>query len=127
MNNKIYTDGSYRDGKGTFAIDIYNDIQRVKEITAICDANSSNKTELLAVLYALHQNKGVPANLYTDSKYVHDIANGNMKAKANKELWALYPQLKGDVNICYVKGHDKCLRNNRVDKRAHTKLKTIFR
>ena len=57
MNNKIYTDGSYRDGKGTFAIDIYNDIQRVKEITAICDANSSNKTELLAVLYALHQNK----------------------------------------------------------------------
>ena len=43
MNNKIYTDGSYRDGKGTFAIDIYNDIQRVKEITAICDANSSCK------------------------------------------------------------------------------------
>lgn len=124
----LYTDGSYRNHQGSFAVDGYIDDNLVYSAICDCKTTSSNETELVAVLYALffaHTHNLHPV-VHTDSKFVHDGAHNLITKTKMLKLWKLLDNMHQHSKIKYVKGHDKCQQNNIVDKKARNRLRTHF-
>ena len=84
---------------------------------------TNNVMEMIAVLQAMRAitDKSIPAEVFSDSKYVVETLNGNFKIKKNVELWQELTTEKGkfaDIRFIWVKGHDKDRHNIEVDKMA---------
>lgn len=84
---------------------------------------TNNQMEMTAVLEAMRSitDKSIPVEVYSDSKYVVETLNGNYAVKKNVELWKLLMQEKEkfrDIKFLWVKGHDKNIHNNDVDRMA---------
>ena len=124
----LYTDGSYRNHQGSFAVDGYIGGKRVYSAIYDCKTTSSNETELVAVLHAMFfaRTNNLHPVIHTDSKFVHDGAHGLIIKKKMLQLWDLLDNMHQHATITYVKGHDKCERNNLVDKKARNQLRTHF-
>ncbi len=63
----------------------------------------------------------IPAEVFSDSRYVVETLNGNYKIKKNVELWQELMREKekfADIRFIWVKGHDKDRHNIEVDKMA---------
>ena len=124
----LYTDGSYRNHQGSFAVDGYVNDKLIYSAICDCKTTSSNETELVAVLYALffaHTHNLHPV-VHTDSKFVHDGAHNLITKTKMLKLWKLLDDMNHHAKIRYVKGHDKCQQNNLVDKKARNRLRTHF-
>lgn len=84
---------------------------------------TNNVMEMTAVLQAMRAitDKSIPVEVFSDSKYVVETLNGNFKIKKNVELWRELMAEKekfADIRFIWVKGHDKNVHNNDVDRRA---------
>ena len=57
-----------------------------------------------------------------------ETLNGNYQIKKNVELWRELMEEKGrfaDIQFIWVKGHDKNVHNNNVDRRAVEEAKKV--
>lgn len=84
---------------------------------------TNNFMEMTAVLQAMRSitDKSIAVEVFSDSKYVVETLNGNFKIKKNVGLWQELMAEKGefaDIKFIWVKGHDKNVHNNEVDRRA---------
>lgn len=84
---------------------------------------TNNVMEMTAVLQAMRTitDKSIPVEVFSDSKYVVETLNENFKIKKNVELWQEIMEEKGkfaDIRFIWVKGHDKNVHNNDVDRQA---------
>lgn len=84
---------------------------------------TNNVMEMTAVLQAMRTitDKFIPVEVFSDSKYVVETLNENFKIKKNVELWQEIMEEKGkfaDIRFIWVKGHDKNVHNNDVDRQA---------
>jgi ribonuclease HI len=125
----IYTDGAAlgNPGPGGYgAVLMYG--QHRREIAGSFRRTTNNRMELLAVIRALEMIKqpGLPIDIYTDSKYVHDAVVKNWISGWQRKGWAkvknpdLWKQLI-PLNQSYkprfhwVKGHAGIPENERCD------------
>lgn len=129
MDNKItaYTDGSALSngssdsGCGWACKLIYKGHEKMK--SGGDKGKTNNVMEMTAVLQAMKSitDKSIPVEVFSDSKYVVETLNGNFKIKKNVELWQELMVEKGkfaDIKFVLVRGHDKNVHNNDVDRRA---------
>lgn len=89
---------------------------------------TNNVMEMTAVLQAMKAitDKSIPVEVFSDSKYVIETLNGNFKVKKNVELWQEIMEEKKkfvDIKFIWVKGHDKNVHNNDVDRKAVAEAK----
>ncbi len=135
---RIFTDGAAKGnpGRGGFGVVITYD-GKVIEKGGFKERTTNNEMELTAVVEALTAVVSLkrPVEIYTDSKYVVEGANGwifgwlknGWKTKAetdviNKELWQELLPLLGKVQITWhkVPGHVGIVGNERADVIAST-------
>lgn len=129
MNDKItvYTDGSALNngspdsGCGWACKLIYRGHEKMK--SGGDKGKTNNVMEMTAVLQAMRTitDKFIPVEVFSDSKYVVETLNENFKIKKNVELWQEIMEEKGkfaDIRFIWVKGHDKNVHNNDVDRQA---------
>lgn len=120
---EIYTDGALRRRQKLIGAWCYfilmPDTSLTKAKVETASTITNNRMELTAVINAF---KACPPNsqitLYTDSQYVvYGINNGN--TKTNTDLWTTYTKvitnLKLDVTVKHVYGHQDDIGNNVVD------------
>lgn len=86
--------------------------------------------EMTAVLQTMRAitDKSIPVEVFSDSKYVVETLNGNFKINKNVELWQELMAEKekfADIRFIWVKGHDKNVHNNDVDRRAVEEAKKV--
>lgn len=91
---------------------------------------TNNVIEMTAVLEAMKAitDKSIPIEVFSDSKYVVETLNGNFKIKKNVELWQELMTEKNkfaDIRFIWVKGHDKNVHNNDVDRAAVMEARKI--
>ena len=84
---------------------------------------TNNVMEMTAVLQAMKAitDKHISVEVFSDSKYVVETLNGNYQIKKNVELWQELMAEKekfADIRFIWVKGHDKNVHNNEVDRLA---------
>ena len=84
---------------------------------------TNNFMEMTAALQAMKAitDKSIPAEVFSDSKYVVETLNGNFQIKKNVEVWQELMAEKekfADIRFIWVKGHDKNAHNNEVDRQA---------
>ncbi len=89
---------------------------------------TNNVMEMTTVLQAMRAitDKSIPVEVFSDSKYVVETLNGNFKIKKNVELRQELMAEKGrfvDIRFIWVKGHDKNVHNNDVDRQAVAEAK----
>ena len=85
------------------------------------EKTTNNQMELRAVIEGLKaMTSPAKITIYSDSRYVIDIARGAKKPKANKALWGEYRALAAGQYIewRYVAGHSGDALNERCDKLA---------
>lgn len=132
----IYTDGAClgNPGPGGWgAVLLYQGHRR--EISGGHRKTTNNRMEMLAVIKALEYLKrpGL-AEVYTDSRYLHDAVNmgwlarwqrngwrtADKKAVKNKDLWLRLDALlqEHEVSFCWVRGHHGNAENERCDRLA---------
>jgi ribonuclease HI len=125
----IYADGSVigngsENSKCGWAVKlIYKNTQKIKSGTE--KGRTNNYMEMMAVLQGMKSilNKKVDCIVYSDSKYVIETLNGIFRVGANEELWnELFSEKESFDNIRFewVRGHDKNIHNNEVDKAAYS-------
>lgn len=123
----VYTDGSALNngnpdsGCGWACKLIYKGNEKMKSGRMVGKTN--NQMEMIAVLMAMKSitNQSIPAEIYSDSKYVVETLNGNYKVKKNVELRNQLLEEKkrfSDIRFIWLKGHDKNQHNNDVDRAA---------
>lgn len=123
----VYTDGSALNngspdsGCGWACKLIYRGCELMK--SGSDKGKTNNVMEMTAVLQAMRAitNKSIPAEVFSDSKYVVETLNGNFKIKKNVELWQELMAEKAkfvDIRFIWVKGHDISKHNNDVDRIA---------
>lgn len=128
----IYTDGSCsrQDGVdyGAIAIEIWHGNQCIHSHHQAVTGYSANACEVLAVVYALqwagkHELEDV--TIYSDSEYAIKGLTGIWSPKTNHDMWQLAKLLYQHTHskITHVKAHDKCERNNRVDRLARATMR----
>lgn len=119
----IYTDGAClgNPGPGGWAAVLIDQDQR-RELSGGYQRTTNNRMELLAVIEALEIfPPHTPADLYTDSKYLHDAVNKGWLRKwkrngwrtadkrevKNQDLWLRLDALLADrdVELHWVRGH----------------------
>jgi ribonuclease HI len=134
----MFTDGAAKGnpGRGGFGV-VISHKGTITEKGGFKEYTTNNEMELKAVVEALKEiaPKKVPVDIYTDSKYVVEGANGWVfgwakngwatKAKTdvlNKELWQELLPLLGKVEIVWhkVPGHVGIVGNERADVIAST-------
>jgi ribonuclease HI len=136
QSNKIliYTDGSSlgNPGPGGYGIVMKtSEGQYEKHFSKGFKKTTNNRMELMAVIEALKKinDKSLPVEIYSDSKYVVDAINKNWLQKWQKErfaktknpdLWKEFLEIsKGlDFSIHWVKGHNNHHENEICDKLA---------
>lgn len=136
FNEKIivYTDGSALNngspdsGCGWACKMIYRGHEKMK--SGGDKGKTNNVMEMTAVLEAMKSitDKSIPVDVFSDSKYVVETLNGNFKIKKNVELWQELMAEKEkfvDIRFIWVKGHDKNVHNNDVDRRAVEEAKKV--
>lgn len=89
---------------------------------------TNNVMEMTAVLQAMKaiMDKSISVEVFSDSKYVVETLNGNYQIKKNVELWQELMSEKekfADIKFIWVKGHDKNVHNNEVDRQAVAEAK----
>lgn len=123
----VYTDGSALNngssdsGCGWACKLIYKGHEKMK--SGGDKGKTNNQMEMTAVLQALKSitDKYIPVEVFSDSKYVVETLNGNFQIKKNQDLWEELLTEKGkftDIRFVWVKGHDKNMHNNDVDRVA---------
>ena len=136
FNEKItvYTDGSALNngspdsGCGWACKLIYRGYEKMK--SGGDKGKTNNVMEMTAVLQAMRAitDKSIPVEVFSDSKYVVETLNGNYQIKKNVELWQKLMAEKAkfaDIKFVWVKGHDKNVHNNDVDRRAVEEAKKV--
>lgn len=130
----VYTDGSALNngipdgGCGWACKLIYRGREKMK---SGCDKGKTNNVmEMTAVLQATKSitDKSIPTEVFSDSKYVVETLNGNFQIKKNMELWQELMMEKekfADIKFVWVKGHDKNMHNNDVDRQAVAEAKKV--
>lgn len=136
MTISIYTDGSARQKDttwvGAYAYAIYETNKAVYQFSQNVIPATVNVAELLAVIHAIHHGiKKYPNDkilIITDSMYVINGSKHPQKMKTNKNIWELYSKVARNTNIelKYVKAHDKDSKNKHVDALAKAKLRSQF-
>ena len=132
MQIRLYTDGACdihaenRPGGWAAILQATNqDGELVKETVASGGAQrtTNNQMEMTAVVEGLKLLTS-PATLtvYSDSRYVIDIARGTKKPAKNRKLWQSYFELAGRhmIDWKYVAGHSGDALNERCDRLAVT-------
>jgi ribonuclease HI len=81
---------------------------------------TNNRTELLAVINAVHYAKARghrAVTIYTDSQLTQLCAIGRWKRKANRDLWQAYDAASSgmSINLQWVRGHSGNAGNERAD------------
>lgn len=134
----IYTDGAClgNPGPGGWgAVLLYGDHRR--EISGGYRRTTNNRMELLAVIEALsHLKTPTSAEVFTDSKYLHDAVNkgwlgkwqrngwqtSEKKPVKNQDLWLRLDALlkTHGVRFCWVRGHAGDPENECCDRLAST-------
>ncbi len=130
MQIRLYTDGACdihaenRPGGWAAILQAINEAgELVKETVASGGAQrtTNNQMELTAVVEGLKLLTS-PATLtvYSDSRYVIDIARGAKKPARNRKLWQAYFELAGRhmIDWKYVAGHSGDALNERCDRLA---------
>lgn len=131
----VYTDGSALNngspdsGCGWACKLIYKGREKVK--SGGDKGKTNNVMEMTAVLQAMRAitNKSIPAEVFSDSKYVVETLNGNYQIRKNAELWQELMAEKNkfaDIRFVWVKGHDKNKHNNDVDRVANMEAKKAY-
>lgn len=129
---KLYTDGaaSGNPGPGGLGVVLIYDKHR-KEISEGYKLTTNNRMELMAVIRGLEAIKWENADIiiYTDSKYVSEAVNQkwifewerkHFRKRKNADLWILFLKLyrKHNVQLEWIKGHNKNPENERCDRLA---------
>ena len=117
-----YTDGSCspnpgRGGWGFIVIDGNFEFH----INGGCEKSTNNIMELTAVTEMLKMFKHIQKfHIYSDSRYVINIAKGKWKCKTNFVHWKRYNKYakNKDIMWTWVKGHNGNKYNEKVDKLA---------
>lgn len=128
----VYTDGSALNngnpdsGCGWACKLIYKGHEKMKSGRSMGKTN--NQMEMQAVLEAMQSitDKSISVEVYSDSKYVVEMLNGNYQIKKNVDLWnAIFSEKDkfDDIRFIWVKGHDKNQHNIDVDRMAVTESK----
>lgn len=91
---------------------------------------TNNVMEMTAVLQAMRAitDKSILVEVFSDSKYVVETLNGNFKIKKNAELWKelmVEKEKFADIRFIWIKGHDKNVHNNEVDRMAVEEAKKV--
>jgi len=129
----IYTDGacSGNPGKGGYGV-ILSYMGRHKELSQGYECTTNNRMELLAAITGLEAlTEPCKVKLWSDSKYLIDAINKNWIMSWQKNGWKnskkepvknrelferLIELLKiHQVELCWVKGHDGHVENERCD------------
>lgn len=130
----VYTDGSSLNngssdsGCGWACKLIYKGHEKMK--SGGNKGKTNNVMEMTAVLQAMRAitDKSISVEVFSDSKYVVETLNGNFKIKKNVELWQELMAEKEKfayIRFILVKGHDKNVHNNDVDRRAVEETKKV--
>lgn len=130
----VYTDGSALNngspdsGCGWACKLIYKGHEKMK--SGGDKGKSNNVMEMTAVLEAMKAitDKSIPAEVFSDSKYVVETMNGYYKVKKNVDLWKellVEKEKFAEIKFIWVKGHDKNRHNNEVDKQAVAEAKKV--
>lgn len=131
----VYTDGSALNngssdsGCGWACKLIYKGREKIK--SGSDRGKTNNVMEMTAVLQAMKSitDKSIPAEVFSDSKYVVETLNGNFQIKKNAELWQELMTEKekfADIRFMWVKGHDKNEHNNQVDRAANMEAQKAY-
>lgn len=119
---KVYTDGSClrNPGPGGWAF-------AVVDTDTFCSGGeyktTNNRMELQAVIEALIFLPDQGLDIYTDSLWVLNCAQGLWKRKANLDLWNEFDRLSKNRTLTWnwVRGHNGDKYNEAVDKLARKK------
>lgn len=128
----VYTDGSAlnngspESGCGWACKLIYGSRELMK--SGGDKGKTNNVMEMTAVLQAMRAitDKSISVEVFSDSKYVVETLNGNYQIKKNVELWRELMAEKekfAGIRFIWVKGHDKNVHNNDVDRQAVAEAK----
>lgn len=130
MHITIYTDGACdihaENQPGGWAailraVDGKGKLVKERVLSGGAESTTNNQMELTAVIEGLKALKR-PADVtvFTDSRYVLDIASGNKKATRNKKLWQIFFRQaeKHRIEWKYVAGHSGDALNERCDRLA---------
>lgn len=127
MEINIYTDGALHPstGKGGYAFIVVKDDKVIFSFFDGMLKTTNNRMELLAVIKAMHyliNSNYKSAEIFTDSKYIHNIICKNSNIKANKDLWikfaAAFKKISDRVKFTWIKGHNGSKYNELVDQLA---------
>ncbi len=130
MQITIYTDGACdihaenRPGGWAAilqAVGENGDVNKEREISGGAENTTNNQMELKAVIKGLGALKEpTEVTIFTDSRYVMDIATGAKKVTRNKSLWQLYfrDAERHEIDWKYVAGHSGNVLNERCDRLA---------
>lgn len=139
MQIRLYTDGACdihaanQPGGWAAILQAVNDAgEQVKEtvLSGGAEKTTNNQMELTAVIAGLQALKRQSrVTIFTDSRYVIDIARGAKKAGMNKRLWETYFKLAEQhfVKLSYVAGHSGDELNERCDRLAVAERKKYAR
>ena len=130
----VYTDGSALNngssdsGCGWACKLIYRGHEKMKSGGE--KGKTNNVMEMTAALQVMKAitDKYISVDVFSDRKYVVETLNGNYRIKKNVELWRELMEEKGrfaDIQFIWVKGHDKNVHNNNVDRRAVEEAKKV--
>ena len=130
MQIRLYTDGAcdiHAENKpgGWAAIlqatDDAGELVKEAVVSGGAERTTNNKMELTAVVEGLKLLTSPAAlTVYSDSRYVIDIARGAKKPAKNRKLWQTYFELAGRhmIDWKYVAGHSGDALNERCDRLA---------
>ena len=128
-NYVLYTDGAYsslRD-QGGIGLIILKDDKKILEYSRMYKGVTNNVMELGAVIIGLKAIKNCINSLiiFTDSMYVIGCATKGWKRSKNKSLWKEFDKqfqrvqtLCSNIEFKHVKGHNRDMYNEEVDKLA---------
>ncbi len=128
---EIYTDGSYKQGRGSWAYVIVKEGAVIHEASGLAKKTSSHRMEFHAAIEALRSFPlSTPATLYSDSKVLIQTINikmpewaGNNWLKKNNrpiphkdQIQDLYGLLQSrPISWQWIKAHSGILYNERCD------------
>ncbi len=130
MQITIYTDGACdihaeNQPGGWAAIlratDDKGELLRETVISGGAEGTTNNRMELTAVIEALKKlSDSADVTVFTDSKYVIDIATGKHRIRANRDLWRAFfaAESRHSVKWEFIAGHSGDEFNDRCDKLA---------
>ena len=130
MQITLYTDGACdihaRNKPGGWAAilqatDVDGELAKETVVSGGAEGTTNNQMELTAVVEGLKLlSRPAALTVYSDSRYVIDIARGAKKPAKNRKLWRAYFDLAGQhmLDWKYVAGHSGNALNERCDRLA---------